>query len=266
MTISSHFYEAYLKCPTKCFLRALGEMGTGNAYVDWVRTQNASYRTEESQRLRQRATRDQCVIGPPAAANLKSAKWNLAIDLTVRTDHLQSTIHAVERVVSQERGKPTQLIPIRFIYADRLTREDRLLVAFDALVLSETLGREVGLGKIIHGDKSATLEVKTGALASEVRKRTEKISALLSSKSPPDLVLNRHCPECEFQTQCRQSYRGRRPQPLIRDDGEGTREPPQQGNLHRHAAVLHFQTSQNAKEGKEPCQASLHGTAGARDP
>jgi len=46
--------------------------------------------------------------------------------------------------------------------------------------------------------------VKTGALASEVRKRTEKISALLSSKSPPDLVLNRHCPECEFQTQCRQ--------------------------------------------------------------
>ena len=204
MTISSHFYEAYLKCPTKCFLRALGEMGTGNAYADWVRTQNASYRTEESQRLRQRATRDQCVIGPPAAANLKSAKWNLAIDLTVRTDHLQSTIHAVERVVSQERGKPTQLIPIRFIYADRLTREDRLLVAFDALVLSETLGREVGLGKIIHGDKSATLEVKTGALASEVRKRTEKISALLSSKSPPDLVLNRHCPECEFQTQCRQ--------------------------------------------------------------
>jgi len=112
MTISSHFYEAYLKCPTKCFLRALGEMGTGNAYADWVRTQNASYRTEESQRLRQRATRDQCVIGPPAAANLKSAKWNLAIDLTVRTDHLQSTIHAVERVVSQERGKPTQLIPI----------------------------------------------------------------------------------------------------------------------------------------------------------
>src|SRR6516225_8483795 len=200
----SIYFVTAPKCPTKCFLRALGEMGTGNAYADWVRTQNASYRTEESQRLTQRATRDQCVIGPPAAANLKSAKWNLAIDLTVRTDHLQSTIHAVERVVSQERGKPTQLIPIRFIYADRLTREDRLLVAFDALVLSETLGREVGLGKIIHGDKSATLEVKTGALASEVRKRTEKISALLSSKSPPDLVLNRHCPECEFQTQCRQ--------------------------------------------------------------
>jgi hypothetical protein len=32
----------------------------------------------------------------------------------------------------------------------------------------------------------------------------EKISALLSNPVPPDLVLNRHCAECEFQTRCRQ--------------------------------------------------------------
>jgi predicted RecB family nuclease len=45
--------------------------------------------------------------------------------------------------------------------------------------------------------------VKTSALAGEVRKRIEKISALLSSPTPPDLVLNRHCAECEFQARCR---------------------------------------------------------------
>ena len=61
------------------------------------------------------------------------------------------------------------------------------------------LGREVSLGKIIHGDDHATLKVKTSALAGEVRKRLEKIAALLSSPAPPDLVLNRHCAECEFQ-------------------------------------------------------------------
>ena len=37
-----------------------------------------------------------------------------------------------------------------------------------------------------------------------MRKRIEKIPALLSSPSPPDLILNRHCAECEFQTHCRQ--------------------------------------------------------------
>jgi len=45
--------------------------------------------------------------------------------------------------------------------------------------------------------------VKAAALVSEVRKRTEKIAALLSSTTPPDLVLNRHCAECEFQARCR---------------------------------------------------------------
>jgi len=36
-----------------------------------------------------------------------------------------------------------------------------------------------------------------------VQKRIEKISALLASPVQPDLVLNRHCAECEFQTRCR---------------------------------------------------------------
>ena len=70
-------------------------------------------------------------------------------------------------------------------------------------MLSELLGREVGLGKIIHGDDRAPLKVNTGALVSKVERVTEKIGALLSSNSPPELILNRHCPECEFQNQCR---------------------------------------------------------------
>jgi predicted RecB family nuclease len=132
----------------------------------------------------------------------------LAIDLTVGTDHLESTIHAVERGASQGRGEPTQFVPIRFTYPNKLTADDRLLVAFDAFVLSESLGREVELGKIVHGDKALKLEVKTGTLTSQIKKLTEEIDVLLSSNSPPDLVLNRHCAECEFQSRCRQKAIG----------------------------------------------------------
>jgi predicted RecB family nuclease len=46
--------------------------------------------------------------------------------------------------------------------------------------------------------------VKTSALASDVRKLTDKIDTRLANPSPPDLVLNRHCAECEFQDRCRQ--------------------------------------------------------------
>ena len=116
---------------------------------------------------------------------------------------MESHIDTVERIPSEGRGKAAQFIPIRFIFRNKLTKDDKLLLAFGAFVLSEMLGRDVRLGKIIHGDDHATLKVKTSALAGEVRKRLDKIAALLSSPTPPDLVLNRHCAECEFQARCR---------------------------------------------------------------
>jgi len=66
------------------------------------------------------------------------------------------------------------------------------------------LGRKVNLGKLIYRDNYNTLKLNTLALASRVREVTGKIDARLSSTSPPDLVLNRHCGECDFQTRCRQ--------------------------------------------------------------
>src|SRR6266403_1599061 len=204
MLITSHLFEAYLKCHTKCFLRSLGESTTENCYSDWVQDQQASYRSEEIKRFTEGAAQNQCATGPIDRENVQSAKWRFAIETTARAQNLESTIHAVERVTSEGPDKLELFIPIRFIFTNKLDKDAKLLLAFDAFVLSESLGREVGLGKIIHGEESATLEVKTGALAGEVRTLTGKIGALLSSNSPPDLVLNRHCPECEFQTRCRQ--------------------------------------------------------------
>ena len=51
MKITSAVFEAYLKCPTKCWLRASGEPTSGNTYAEWVKAQNASYRETETARL-----------------------------------------------------------------------------------------------------------------------------------------------------------------------------------------------------------------------
>ncbi|OGA43038.1 MAG: hypothetical protein A3G24_14775, partial [Betaproteobacteria bacterium RIFCSPLOWO2_12_FULL_62_13] len=104
----------------------------------------------------------------------------------------------------EKQGKPAEFIPIRFVFTNKIGNDDKLLLGFDVFVLSTSLGREIGTGKIIHGDNSATLRTRTSALTSEVRKRIEKIASLLSSPSPPEPLLNRHCTECEFRDRCRQ--------------------------------------------------------------
>src|SRR5262245_41695213 len=125
MKITSGLFQAYLKCPTKCWLRAAGEVPIGNTYAGWVKTQDESYLSNQAGRLVGESP-DGEVVASPDAENLKSARWH------------------------------------------------------------------------------ATLKARTSALASEIRKRLEKVVALLSSPTPPDLVLNRHCAECEFRDRCRQ--------------------------------------------------------------
>ena len=203
MKINSSLFQAHIKCPTKCWLRFTGEPVTGNAYAEWVQSQNESYRDTAIQRLRSEALHDDCAISP-VQEGLKTSKWRLGFDVFGTSENLETCIHAIERVPPESRGKSAQFIPIRFVFTNKLGKDEKLLLAFDALVLSEIVGREVSIGKIIHGDNQAILKVKTSALAGAVRKHLEKITALLTCPTPPDLVLNRHCVECEFQARCRQ--------------------------------------------------------------
>ena len=210
MTITDSLFEAFLKCPTKCWLWATNEQPSGNTYAEWVKAQNESYRIAATEHLRAQFPSDDCALSP-RVENIKTAKWRLAADVAVAAAAepapsilaVETRLHAIERVPAEGRGKANQFIPIRFIFFNKLNKSDRLLLAFDAFVLSTALGREIVLGKITHGDDQTTLKVKVSALAGALRKGLSKITALLSSQTPPDLVLNRHCAECEFQARCR---------------------------------------------------------------
>ena len=238
MKTNSQLFEAYLKCPTKSWLRSRGDTGGVNAYAELVKAQEVAYRIEGVRRLRESVPEGEWVVAPPPGENLKAARWLLAVDFSVSARAgsdgdsrpqrsldatpgqtaegtsevqtqpgprlLESRLQAIERVVSEGRGRPAKFVPIRFNFRNKLTRDDRLLLAFDSLGLSELLGREVNLGKIIHGDEHTTLKVKTAGLLGEVRKLAPKMAEVAMSASPPDLVLNRHCGECEFQDRCRQ--------------------------------------------------------------
>jgi predicted RecB family nuclease len=205
MKITADLFRACLECPTKCWLRAAGEASTENAYAEWVKAQDESFHAKEIGRLVGDLSNDE-LAKSPEAEHLKSAKWQLATNISLLTQMnssaVESSLHAIERMPSEGRGRLAQFVPIRFVFRNKLTKDDKLLLAFDAFLLSEFLGREVGLGKIIHGDDHATFKVKTSALASKVRKLIEKTAALLASPTPPHLVLNRHCAECEFRDRC----------------------------------------------------------------
>ena len=84
MKPTAELFEAYLKCPTKCWLLSQGAIGEGNAYAEWVKAQNEAFRAVALQRLQETVPENERVIAPPRGYNLKAAQWRLAMDMEVR--------------------------------------------------------------------------------------------------------------------------------------------------------------------------------------
>ena len=84
MKITPDLFEAFLKCATKCWLRATGEAASGNTYAEWLKEQNETYRVAETNRLLAQTPPADSALSP-LAEHLKAAKWRIAVDILVAT-------------------------------------------------------------------------------------------------------------------------------------------------------------------------------------
>src|SRR5260370_36865900 len=78
MKPTAELFEAYLKCPTKCWLLSKGAIGEGNAYAEWVKAQNEAFRAVALRRLQETVPENERVIAPPPGDNLKAAQGRMA--------------------------------------------------------------------------------------------------------------------------------------------------------------------------------------------
>ena len=203
MLITSFYFDSYLKCTTKCWLYSQGKSCSGNIYAEWIRSRNEQYRKEGIIRLLDGVDPVKVVMNPSKQLYQKG-NWQIAIEVLAKTRNLESCIDSIERKSLETQVDARQFVPILFVPLNKITIEHKYGLAFDAWVLSEMLGHEIAVGRIIHGDGHATLSVNVAPMFRDIQKVTTKVTALLSSSSPPELVLNKHCAECEFQQMCRQ--------------------------------------------------------------
>src|SRR6266480_760303 len=110
MNITEDIVEAFLKCPTKCFLRSRGESGTGNAYAAWARTKNDVFRIEGTKRLEPGVAPDECAIGTKVMGSLKPAQWHLGIYFAVQSQNLQCSCQVMEQIPAAGRGRTAQFV------------------------------------------------------------------------------------------------------------------------------------------------------------
>jgi predicted RecB family nuclease len=95
--------------------------------------------------------------------------------------------------------------PVRFVRNEKVSRFDKLMLAFHALALHRLSTNPPGNGKLIYGSQYKLVTVPLTKLLEKVRHYVIQVMKQQKSRMAPPLVLNKHCQECEFRARCRQT-------------------------------------------------------------
>lgn len=204
MPITKESFEAFLNCETKSYLKTSGAVGDQLEFTDWQQHLSEVFTQECHIRLRSSIREDEYLSSSTLPEDLERSRYQLVFDCVVETQELKSNTQALERVSALSRSKHYAFIPIRFVPNEKVTKHDKLLLAFDALTLFTATGKMPLFGKLIYRRGQKAVKVQLTGLIKKVRSVVVEIIARQVSQIPPPPILNKHCVECEFQARCRQ--------------------------------------------------------------
>jgi predicted RecB family nuclease len=94
-------------------------------------------------------------------------------------------------------------VPVLFIANENLSREDKIVLGFNALVLGNSQGRMPDYGKIIYGHRFLCTKVKMDKYIQCAKRIITELKGYINKDNQPKLILNSYCRECEFANLCK---------------------------------------------------------------
>jgi len=204
MPITPETFDTFLRCTTKSHLTFNGIVGVPSEFSQSHAYIGQMYKQKGREHLCSVVGDHQWHTGTPDLRSLESLRYRLIFDYVVSLPEIHARLDALEENRIVRDGRHCPYIPIRFVPEEKLTKYDKLLLAFDALAFSQVCGKAPQVGRIIHGGHCATVTVRLEPLLQKVRFLLGRIAEQQVKAVPPPLTLNKHCPECEFRSRCRQ--------------------------------------------------------------
>jgi predicted RecB family nuclease len=194
--VNDDVFAAFLKCPYKAYLKLHAVSGEESAYAAVQARLAGEYRAAATQAWLGCHGDATVLTNPPSLLDALREGASLITDVTASEGGNSCHLDAVEWGNGHYR-------PVLFVRRGKVTADDRLVLAFGASILGRVQGTPPDVGKVVHGPGFKQSRVALPTLSEAVHDRVAAVEALAAAPVPPPLVLNRHCPECEFRYQCR---------------------------------------------------------------
>jgi predicted RecB family nuclease len=226
MQITENLFLAYCQCPYKAFLKSRGEVGQFVDYEVIQKEADARFKDQAIERLLRRQTEDQVIKDPASLQLAVKSGVTFIFGARVEASDVALRFDVLELQVGRDGDGRAVYVPVGFSHRNKLTREDSLLAAFHGIILAEALGQPVPFVKVVHGPGCSTSKIKlvgpTGItrLVKDARQLLDRLRKQIESTSSPLMILNSHCPSCEFKARCRSESVNRDDLSLIRGMSE----------------------------------------------
>jgi hypothetical protein len=134
MLVTDDIFHAFLQCETKARLKRVGTVGDQQEFPEWERYLVEDYKRQCYRQWRADCGEATCLEGGAFPHDLDHSGCRFVMDCTVRAQEMQAHLHAVEQVAAPDKPNYSLYMPIRCVPREKITTQDKLLLAFDALV------------------------------------------------------------------------------------------------------------------------------------
>jgi predicted RecB family nuclease len=97
-----------------------------------------------------------------------------------------------------------RMFPSAFVPSEKLSTDDKLMLALDAVAFSKVYGKTPRAGRIIHGRNHTMATITLSPLLGRIQRVLRAINDQQTKAAEPLLAIKKQCVECEFQARCRQ--------------------------------------------------------------
>ena len=199
--ITSEVVVAYSQCPLKAFhLLFEKKMKTSHEYVQIIEQRRRAAERECIKALKEKSSDVQLY----STDNLKK-KRDFLINATLKAETLEASCAALTKVEGSSSLGRYSYEPTITVGTYNVTEEQKIEIGYVGQVLGLIQGKFPEVGRIVTFDQKSH-KVKLDRLNGKFRPVMKRLKEwiLTSSSEIPPLILNKHCPQCQFQSECRE--------------------------------------------------------------
>ena len=201
--ITDHIFKAYLNCKYKSYLKLHNHTGHKTDYEILQERLGKKYRLAAQMKLKSNYLKDDVLhISSLTLAKLRMGK-NMILDTVISGNGLQASYDSLKKCPEGSQVASFSYEPVSFCRHKRISRIDKLLLAFRSVVLASLQGKAPHRGQLIYGDNFSRSTVRLEPHIKTVGGLIADLKNQITKSANVSLFLNSHCDICEFSNLCK---------------------------------------------------------------